>query len=84
MWEKGCLIVLNTHIIFGVEKATSENFLLLRKNGKRDIYVMDYDQVENVREVNGIHYISVEWAKKFMPNDLKIVGHHFTDGRRKK
>lgn len=75
--------MLNTHIIFGVEKATTKNFLLLRSNGKQDIYVLDYDQVENVRKVNGISYISVEWAKRFMPNDPRIVGHHFIERRRK-
>lgn len=76
-------MMLKTHIIFGVEQATSENFLLLRKNGKRDIYVMDYDQVKRVREVDGINYLSIEWAMKFIQNDSKIVCHHFFDKRHK-
>ena len=83
MHGKECLMMLNTHVIFGVEKATPETFLFLRKRGKRDIYVMDYDQVERMRKVDGIYYISVEWAMKFMPANPKIVAHHFIDRRRK-
>ena len=66
-----------SHIIFGVTSRTPKKINMLKRGGRRNIYVLDYNQSRRVREKNGITYISKEWASQLVMNDPNTVYHYF-------
>lgn len=75
-------MVGKTHIIIGVTSKVSEKIGVLQKEGNKDIYVLDFDQLSKVKKVDGITYLSAEWATRFILKDPDIVCHYFIYQRR--
>lgn len=68
------------HVILGFTPGTLKKVEWLQTKGKKEIYVMDYDQSSKVKEENGVMYISREDAELFFKNKPNVV-YHFTTKR---
>lgn len=66
-----------SHIILGLSVKTSNMVELLKKQGKTEIYVMDYEQSSKVKEINGIVYLSPEGASILTRNAKNISYYHY-------
>ncbi|QUW21605.1 hypothetical protein JSQ81_17705 [Sporosarcina sp. Marseille-Q4063] len=66
-----------SHIICGVTSHTPRTINMLKMGGEKAIFVLDYNQSCQVREENGIVYISKEWASQLVMNKPNTVYHHF-------
>lgn len=71
-------MTIRAHVILGVTPTTPKKIMLLQKTGSRNIFVLDYNQLCNVKVVDGITYVSADWANFFMPRDPDIVSHFIT------
>ena len=71
-------MTIKAHVILGVTPTTPKKIMLSQKTGSRNIIVLDYNQLGSVKIVDGITYVSADWANFFMPRDPDIVSHFIT------
>lgn len=72
------------HIILGVTKNASDKVELLRKNGESEVYILDMEQADTVRERDGIMYVSEEIVSTFFMRKKEIVFHLYKPGGKKR
>jgi len=70
-----------SHLIFGLSEKTLEMVTALKKQGKVDVYVVDYQQSSKVKEQNGVVYLSPEAASFISKYSESIVYHHYMHKR---
>lgn len=65
------------HIILGLSVDTPKMVKELQMQGKKDIYVMDYEQPITVKERGGIFYISPDGALLVASRTENITFHRY-------
>jgi len=71
-------MTIKAHVILGVTPTTPKKIMLLQKTGSNNIIVLDYNQLCSVKLVDGITFVSADWANLFMPRDPNIISHFIT------
>jgi len=66
-----------SHLILGLSEKTLEMVTALKKQGKIEIYVIDYEQSSKVKEKNGVVYLSPEAASFISKDSESIMYHHY-------
>lgn len=65
------------HIILGVSTHTSQKIELLKNNGEQEIYVLDINQLDQIKEKDGVTYISEEVVSKLLRTKADVVFHMY-------